>query len=694
MKKKTATSYKSVDDIVCMLSDILRPPERLSVHQAAAKYRYVNQPGAYVGPWDNRTAPYMVEVMNTYASREYSNMAFMGPAQCGKTDGIVINGVLYSVKVDPMDTMVFCPSNSAARDFSMRRIDRLHRHSPTIGECLITGANSDNTFDKHYLSGMMLTLSWPSVTELAGRPVGRIIMTDFDRMDDDIGGDGNPYDLATKRTTTFGSFAMCAAESSPSRPIIDPKWIPKSPHEAPPATGIAALYNRGDRRRWQWPCPNCETWYEGKHEHLEWHKEKGMSNFEVAATTVMRCPYCGHPTVHDDRHEMQQWATWVPEGMEVDSKGRLIGKKPSTRFASFWLRGTAASFMTWPKLTLAYLDAVDEYERTFSEEALKKYWNNDMGEPYSPKSAADVRLPEVLKDRAQDLPERMVPEGVRFLVATVDIQKNMFRVAVFGVRPGTPFDLVVIDNYDIRKSQRYDEDGERLWVKPATYLEDWDEIEEHVIDREYELADGSGRKMAIKACGSDSGGKAGVTNNAYDFYRNLKSRNKHGRFWLIKGDPIISKPRTLVSFPDAQRKDNKSAARGDIPVLMLNSNLLKDNLDGRLDSLEEGKGQLVIPKWMPDSFFSELCAETKDEKGRWVNKSQVRNEATDLTYYALGLCISRHVIGVETINWDNPPSWAAEWDVNDTISSAESDSRFAQKTNNGYDFAKLAELLG
>lgn len=690
----TTTNYESVNDIILSLADVLRPPERLTVHQAAARYRYVNQPGAYVGWWDNTTAPYMVEVMNTFASREYNNMAFMGPAQCGKTDGIVINGVAYSVKVDPMDTMLFCPSNAAARDFSMRRVDRLHRHSKAIGECLIPGASSDNTFDKHYLSGMMLTLSWPSVTELAGRPVGRIIMTDFDRMPDDVEGDGNPYDLATKRTTTFGSFAMCAAESSPSRPILDPKWQAKSDHEAPPCTGIASLYNRGDRRRWQWPCPNCETWFEGQFKHLEFHREKGMSNLEVGETVRLRCPHCGHPIHYEDRHEMQQWGLWVPEGMNVDFKGRLRGKKPRTNFASFWLRGVAAAFVTWPKLIQTYLDANDEYDRTMSEEALKKFWNNDMGEPYRPKNTESIRLPEAIKSRAFEAEGKFVPEGTRFLVASVDVQKNMFRVLVMGIMPGKPFDTVAIDNFDIRKSKRQDEEGDHLWVKPATYLEDWDEIVEHVMEREYELADGSGRFMRVKQVGCDIGGKAGVTNNAYDFYRKLKEENMHGRFTLIKGEPKVSAPRTRLGFPDSQRKDNKSAARGDIPVLFLNSNLLKDNLNGRLDVEERGKGMYHVPDYMEDSFYAELCAEVKDDKGNWVNPNRVRNEVWDLSYYILGLCIAPRVIGIESIDWEAPPSWAATWDINTLVREPDKETAFAQTPNSRYDFRKLAEELG
>ena len=914
-------SYKSLREIVRTLAENLRPPERMTVAKAAEKYRFINQPGAYVGQWDNSTAPYMVEPMNTFASRDYSNMAFAGPAQSGKpiwvetpvatpsgwttmgeiepgdvifsekgvpttvtyvtpvfqdrecyriefddgseiiadgvhrwevhcttedglaravvttdeifqsqnhkdylirtteplvlppspieatvavahavrtgaplpmmllrgaieqrreafevlsegregiievkastraqalsfqelavslgyraktkgtrvevdtipwpwrtitkvvevhsvpvrcisvsneshlflvgeqmvpthnTDAIVINGLAYSVKVDPMDTMLFCPTNSAARDFSIRRVDRLHRHSPEIGAMLLKGRDADNVMDKHYVTGMIFTISWPSVTELAGRPVGRIIMTDFDRMPIDVGGDGNAFDLATKRTTTFGTFAMCAAESSPSHPILDHKWIPRSPHEAPPCTGIMALYNRGDRRRWQWPCLHCWTWFEGKFDLLVWD-DKPESNLEKASTAHMACPHCGTMIHPDERHEMQQWGMWVPEGMHVNNKGQLAGKRPRTTFASYWLRGTAAAFVTWPKLVLTYLDAHDEHERTGSEESLKKFWNNDMGEPYVPKITDSIRLPEAMKSRAEELPEQMVPEGVRFIVANVDVQKNAFVVQVHGILPGRPHDVVVIDRFNISKSKRVDEDGDPELVKPNAYLDDWQLLKEQVMDKEYELGDGSGRMMKVKFTTCDSGGQVGVTDRAYDFYRWLRERGENGRFILVKGDRNPSAPRTRISYPDSQKKDNKSAARGDIPLLMFNPNMLKDALNGRLDVIEPGRGMFHYPKWLPDSWYAEMCAEVRTEKG-WENPQKLRNEAWDLSYYCLGVCISPKLLNVEMIDWENPPAWADVWDKNALVRSREDPTRFMAQPKT-IDFGKFAEAL-
>lgn len=690
-KPQTTKIYKSVGEIISDLALMLSPPENLTVSQAAEKYRYINQPGAYVGKWLNSTVPALVEPMDTFTSRDYTGMVFVGPAQSAKTDSLVINTLAYSIKVDPMDMMVVCPTMLDARDFGIRRIDRLHRHSEAIGEMLLPTADADNRYDKQYTTGMLFTLAWPTPSQLAGKPIGRIVLTDRDRMPDNVEGDGEPFDLASKRTTTFGSYAMTVAESSPSREVTNLKWIPQSPHEAPPCEGILKLYNRGDRRRWYWACPHCDEYFEGQFKHLTWDTELQGTNQERAQTVRMVCPHCGcfiHP---DERWSMQFFGRWVKDGQGIDSRGRVFGPEPRTSIASFWLRGVAAAFASWRTLVETYLNATDEFKRTGSEEALRKFYNNDLGEPYYAKSSNDVRLPEVLKARAEKANERKVPYGVRFLIATVDVQKNAFVVQVHGIIPGMRFDMYVVDRFEIRKSKRTDEDGEHLWVKPNTYIEDWDELIEHVVQKEYEVDDGSGRMMSIRFTACDSHGKEGVTTMAYDFYRRLREKNLHRRFILLRGDSTPNQPRVRITYPDSSRRDSKAGARGDIPVMQLNVNLLKDELDGRIDCLEPGKGMLRYPDWLSDAWFAELCAEVRGDKG-WENPSKLRNEALDLCVYCIGLCISE-LIRVEHLKWDAPPGWAAEWDKNDLVREADKEVPFANQIKSTYDFASLAKAL-
>lgn len=631
----------------------------------------------------------MVEPMDELGARLFTSVIFVGPAQTGKTDALILNWLGHNIRSDAMDMCIYSPTTTMAKDFSIRRVDRFHRHSPDFGKYLLVG-DDDNIYDKQYTNGILLTLGWPTISQTAGRPMGRVAITDYDRMPDDIGGEGSMFDLASKRTTTFGSFAMTLAESSPSRPLEKPRWVRVSAHEAPPCKGILALYNRGDRRRWYWPCPACEHYFVGAWEQLSY--EQRDTPLATAETVKLVCPHCDFAIHPRQKKGMNAKGVWLKDGQKISPEGRITGRGVRSKTASFWLNGTAAAFQTWPELVLAYLNAEDEYTRTGGEEALTKFYNNDLGEPYIPKSVEIDRSPEALKERAEHWePEGSVPEHVRTLFAVVDVQQNMFVAHVLGLSPGDPYDLTVIDTLRIIKSRRKDADGDTEWIKPATFLEDWQLIHDELMIREYPLADGSGRMMRVKLVACDSGGKAGVTGNAYQFWRTMRDKGLAHRFHLLKGDPTPGIPRARIAFPDSSRKDRLAAARGDIPVLMLNSNLLKDALVGRLQSNVPSAGMYRYPDWMADAFFVELCAEKRTDKG-WIALERRRNEAFDLGYYAIGVCVST-LLRAEQIDWERPPSWAAEWDKNDLVRKPDQVERFAQAEQTGYDFGRFGKQL-
>lgn len=708
--EETATRL-TLEALVVQAAAAARPPERLTVSQAAEKYRFLNNPGSYVGPLKNDMTPYLIEPMDTLQSLDFTGMVFAGPAQCAKTE-MVMNWLTYSAVCDPADMMIVQTTNTTARDFSMRRVDRMHRHSPEVGKLLIHGKQGDNVFDKHYQSGMMLTLSWPAINELSGKPIPRGWLTDYDRMPEDINGEGSAFDLARKRGTTFGRHAMWAAESSPGFAIENPKWQRKTPHEAPPTRGILALYNKGDRRRWFWDCVQCHGKFEPTFELLDWPDT--TDKMEAAEAAVLKCPHCDtvyhHNPVGDmpGKHDMNRGGRWIKDGMLWRRDGSITGNSTRSTIASFWLKGVAAAFSDWKTLVFNYLAAEEEYESNGSEESLKTTINTDQGEAYLPKSMANDRVPETIKARAKPLGTKVVPDGVRFIIATVDVQKNRFVVQVHGIALNK--DVYVIDRFEVKKSKRVDEDGERKWVNPGAYPEDWKLLAEEVLLKTYPLGDDSGRQMAIKLVLCDSGGKEGTTANAYQFVRWLRSPDDveegdtkdeatyrweagmAGRFMLVKGASTKNAPRVAVSYPDSQRKDRAAGARGEIPVLMLNVNTLKDSVDHRLDRTEAG-GRFVFADWLPDTFYAELTVEVKHPVKGWINPKSYRNESWDLLAYCLAGLLTP-MIGIERWNLEEPPSWAEDWDHNDLVFNPEVVQKpFEAKKKSGVTLEELAKAL-
>jgi phage terminase large subunit GpA-like protein len=254
------------------------------------------------------------------------------------------------------------------------------------------------------------------------------------------------------------------------------------------------------------------------------------------------------------------------------------------------------------------------------------------------------------------------------------------------------YDVQVIDRFQIIKSQRLDPHTEGYaWVKPGSYLEDWDLLTDQVLLKEYPLEDGSGY-MGIKLVVCDSGGKDGVTANAYNYWRKLRTLGLHHRLLLLKGDSAPGAPRVRIEHPDTKRKDGSANARGEIPVMLINPNMLKDDLNGRLDRTVEGGGQISWPDWLGDDWYVELTGERRTPKGWEKLGSRRRNEAWDLLVYCIATCIH---LSVDRFDWANPPGWAKPWVETTLVRKADQPARFTPKKPGTYDaFAKLGESLG
>ncbi|PZR90329.1 MAG: hypothetical protein DI537_19125 [Stutzerimonas stutzeri] len=702
MTKLKRPEFRTLEEMVVAAAQMVQPPERLTVSEAATKYRKLDNPGSYTGPWLNEKTPYLIEPMDELTSLDFTGLIFAGPARTGKSD-MFFNWLTHTAICDPADMMRVDMTKDVARDWSIGDFNKMLRNCPDVQERLIPGRQNDNVHDKRFKSGMRVLIKWPTITELSGKTLRYVWFADYDRFAnaDDVDKEGPAFDLGRKRTQTFKRFGMTVAESSPGRLVEDPKWIAKTPHEAPPTKGILGLYNRGDRRRWQWRCLQCRTPFEPDFSLMNYPASD--DHWEAAEMATMKCPHCGfdhEPSMKPELQEHIRNARWVKDGMIWMPDGSMQGRPIRTDIASFWLKGPAAAFQDWSGLVFAYLQAKQAFEDTGDEGPLKKTITADQGLPYSPKANISNRLPEELADRIENWggtkDEPVVPAGVRFLISTVDVQaggRPSFVVHVHGICENG--DICLVDMFKIKKSERLDEDDERHLLDPASYPEDWHLLVDQVIERTYPLGDGSGRRMAVKRVGCDSGGADGVTANAYAFWRWLRDKHPGGhdkRFQLVKGNSNKKAPRAYLSFPDAQRKDDLAIARGDVPVLLLNTDMLKDMAHNMLGRTDPGAGMVRFPHWSEAWLWTQLTAEIRTTKG-WENPRKKRNEAFDLLGYCFALLIQPE-INIERFDWSRPPRWAAEWDHNILVfEPAAQSAPFAEKRKSGLSLKELAAAL-
>ena len=640
--------------LLCDTAEILRPPRRLSVTQTASQYLHISLPGGHHGLWSAELTPYLIEPMNLLTSRRHDAIAFVGPARSGKTLGLIEGWLTHIVCCDPGDTLIVQMSQEAARDYSRLRIDRAIRHSPELRLRLSPHGHDNNIHDKTFRSGMILKIAWPSVSQLSSKDIRYVALTDYDRMPEDIDGEGDAFSLARKRTQTFLSAGMTLVESSPGRVVEDTTWTPKTLHEAPPTSGIMALYNQGDRRRWYWPCPECGQWFEASpgltcfrllpdRDKLEELILDGAELPTLARSYAkVICENCGAVIVPQQKRALNAAGRWLSESDQPN------------RVASYWLGGVAAAYQSWESILLLYLQALREYLQTGTTEALKATTTVDQGAPFTNLRRAKEIDHHELERLAEEWELDTVPAGVRFLVMTIDVQQNRFVCQVHGWGPG--LEGWLIDRFSVRQSTRRDSHGEPLPVQPTTYAEDWDLLTP-LLGKHYRCADQPEREFGIQMIGCDTGGSQGVTQHAYAYWRRLRREGLHRRFLLLKGDGRHSAPLLKLTYPDDRRRRDRSAgARGEVPLLLLNVNALKDANAVSLQRPTPGPGYMHWPRWLRSGFFHELSAEVRDPKGIWQKLShRHRNEAWDLWTYARALAL---YLGADKVDWSRPPAWA------------------------------------
>ncbi|HBA3681317.1 TPA: hypothetical protein J5G18_002661, partial [Escherichia coli] len=404
----------------------------MPISEAVKKFMRVPKGAGNSVPWDPELTPYIIEPMNCLASREYDAVIFVGPARTGKTIGLIDGWIVYTIVCDPSDMLVVQMTEDKAREHSKKRLDRTFRSSAAVKKRMSPRRNDNNVHDKTFRDGSFLKIGWPSVNIMSSSDYRFVALTDYDRFPENIDSEGDGFSLASKRTTTFMSAGMTLVESSPGRDICDSKWRRKSPHEAPPTTGILSLYNRGDRRRWYWSCPHCGEYFQPAMDAMTGYRNE-PDPFKASEAAYLLCPHCSGIITAEKKRELNSAGVWLREGQVIDRNGNVSGEPRRSRIASFWMEGPAAAYQTWAQLVYKLLTAEQEYEATGSEETLRAVINTDWGLPYLPRASMEQRKSELLEQRAEPVPSRSVPDGINFLVATVDVQAGRHRRFVVQV---------------------------------------------------------------------------------------------------------------------------------------------------------------------------------------------------------------------------------------------------------------------
>lgn len=661
-QQRNALNSRTVAGLVEMMAAALLPPLRLSVAEFAESHRFLSNAGGGRGErWRNDRTPYLVEPMESLTSGLYRTTAIVGPGQVGKTV-VPENWLLYAVSSDPGNMLWYMQSDEALEAFVKDRINPMIDDHDELDRAKGPRPIDDSLHYKRF-RGMSVQFLTASMGNMISKSAPRIVADEIDAYKTLL---GDVKVLLDIRRQAFGEDSHLLAISHPD---LAKGLVPERDWSA----GIMSMYGDSTRCAWYWRCPHCRCFSSpcplaARVMSLEYPSEGTLDEIEAGA--YMLCP-SGCIVADGERVEMNRSGVWIGEGQTITENGRIEGSRVERKTAGYWIVGMMSPFTLGGigALARARVKAERERDQTGEDDSLRQVIVKQWGIPYAPARPIGSIDANDLADRAQhELKLGEVPAGGRFITLAVDVQINTFEYLARAW--GVAGESWIIDRG-------------KILAETSSSTEDWDKLL-GILKGSYPLADGSGRRMAIRGAGFDSGGAAGVSQQAYAAWRRWRKSNALKLYGMIggreawsilplKGASGLNAARLQITYPDTARKASVMAGRGEIPLAVFNPNLFKDDLAGQLMRAEAGPWFVHYPyalrsKEPPHTWFEQAVSEQRKPNGRWEKLvASARNETLDelvMTH------VIAHVHGLPRINWEKPPPWAAPWDTNVLVSAA------------------------
>jgi len=561
-----------------------KPDPREPMSKWADQYRMLNQTyAAEPGRWRTERTPYLREIMDAFSpSSRCEFVTIMKGAQLGFTEALT-NMIGYIIHRAPGPAMMVQPTQNLAKRYSKQRLATMIQDMPVLSGLVADPRARDSgntTLAKAFDGGVLFIAGANSAADLRSVPVRYLLLDEVDAYPYDVDDEGDPIELAVNRTKTFARRKILIGSTPTVKDV----------------SRVEREYIKGDQRRYQVPCPHCETMQELKWEHVKWEKDENKQH--RPETAIYACPHCGGVIEEYQKREMLQRGEWVasaPENNYRDSR------------RSYHISSLYSPWESWANLVQKWIDAQQD------PHLLKTFLNTALGECWD-EEANRVDMHD-LQRRAEDYPLRTIPMGGLMVTAGVDVQDNRLEATLWAWGRG---------------EEAWAIDYQVFFGDPASPAL-WEELDQYLLrDLEHE----SGSVVQLRGAAVDTGGHH--TQQVYDFCR----VRKHRHIIAIKGQSTRNKP--VVGRPTNQDITTRGKTiRGGVQLWPVGSDTAKQVIYGRF-GIDEGAGRMHYSAELPDEFYAQLTAEklvTRYHKGHprteWVKPSHRRNEVLDCTVYAL-----------------------------------------------------------
>lgn len=359
----------------------LAPPPDLTASEWADLYRRLSsEASAEPGRWKTDRTPYMREILDAINDPLVETIVIMSSAQVGKTE-LLLNAIGYFVDYDPAPMLLLQPTLEMAQTFSKDRLAPMCRDTPALRNKIqeAKAKSSGNTMLHKTFAGGHITMAGAnSPASLASRPVRIVLADEVDRYPVSAGTEGDPVNLAIKRTTTFWNKKIILV----STPTIKG------------ASRIEAAYENSTKERFCYACPEC-----GDYQPMRWR------NIDFG-TEGHTCESCGVISSQDD---------WMK------SPHKWVASAHHHKIRGFHLNELVSPWRRWSQIIEDFREAKK------SPDTLKTFVNTSLGETWEEEGTSLDH--DVYYNRREHYAAE-IPKQALVLTASVDVQDDRLEIQV------------------------------------------------------------------------------------------------------------------------------------------------------------------------------------------------------------------------------------------------------------------------
>lgn len=563
----------------------LEPDPNLTVDDWADRYMVIPKSTGSneAGPYRTARTPHAREVMMALSDNHpCKRVVVMGASQMLKTQ-VGLNWFMASVHQSPSNFLWLVPTGKLQKR-AASRIDKTIAAIPQISMRVAKphsrDANNNNDI-KEYTGGALYLATAGAAANLSELSVRRVLFDEIDRAKENVGGEGDPAELAEARQTTF---ERNRKTYYPSSPTIEGESV------------IEALFKRGTQREAMAECIHC-----GAEQTLQFD---ALIMSDDGKRAMYPCEICGG--LHEEGDKTRMFANGLWSGGQPGD-----GETESFTISAMFL---PYGWIPWISLVRQYNMAKAKLDEG-SEEAMIVFYNTRLARCWA-RSKESTRYDELM-NRAEPYKLGTVPAGGLILTAAIDTQA--YRLEFKVVAWGEGMECWVIDYQVIHGS--------------PSETDTWDKADALLKSRYRHT---SGAMLGISATFVDSGGSA--TQDVYNFTSSRKRRN----IFAVKGHsrpnrPILSGKPSEVDINWRGKIERRGAQ-----LWLVGPDTAKDYLQARWIRAS-GAGAVHFSNELPDTYYKGLTAEYRTfgyKRGRkvswWEKKKGEANEPLDLMVYNLG----------------------------------------------------------